>query len=347
MWTTFIAIVKYSSLVQFVRAYVRSMRLYYSFVTGIAGWIGVSHYQFITDPKYYNPLSDFMPTIEIVTPDIKKMVILVFLFLGWGINQIINDYLGIEEDRINAPERPMVTGELHPQKALAVSVALLLITLVVTWLYLEPMAIIPLLLGIGLNILYEYAKGHGIWGNIVFGIMISSCGLYGFWASGPMETYFTRSRISALIFIAIINGLMTYYTYFKDEIGDRMAGKRTIVVKYGLEKNRYIAIFAGFLPSILFLTGYFGLNAFEIELNKIFIVLGILTVFLQIWTGYLYFRNPKGEMTYYSLVTNFRACTCGQATIIALINPEMGMMLFLVCYIFVGFLFNLHTKVKA
>lgn len=347
MWTAFIAIVRYSSLAQFVRAYIRSMRLYYSFVTGIAGWIGVSYYQFITDPKYHNPLSDFIPTIEIATPDLKKMVILVFLFLGWGINQIINDYLGIEEDRINAPERPMVTGELHPQKALAVSITLLLITLFVTWLYLEPMAIIPLLLGVGLNILYEYAKGHGIWGNIVFGIMISSCGLYGFWASGPMETYFTRSRISALIFIAIISGLMTYYTYFKDEIGDRMAGKRTIVVKYGLEKNRYIAIFAGFLPSILFLTGYFGLNAFEIELNKIFIILGILTVFLQIWTGYLYYRNPKGEMTYYSLVTNFRACTCGQATIIALINPEMGMMLFLVCYIFVGFLFNLHTKVKA
>ena len=78
-----------------------------------------------------------------------------------------------------------------------------------------------------------------------------------------------------------------------------------------------------------------------------FSVLGILTVFLQIWTGYLYYRNPKGEMTYYSLVTNFRACTCGQATIIALFNPMLGMILFLVTYVFVGFLFNLHTNVKA
>ncbi len=347
MLAAVLAFIRTSSLIRFVRAYIKSMRLYYSFVTGIAGWIGVSHYQFVANPEYYNPLSSFVQTIEIPTPDFKKLLILIFLFLGWGINQIINDYLGLKEDRINAPERPMVTGELHPHKAIAVSFTLLLIVLFVTWFYLEPIAIIPLLLGVGLNVLYEYAKGRGILGNVVFGVMIAMCGLYGFWASGPMETYFTRSRISGMIFIAVINGLMTYYTYFKDEEGDRITGKRTIVVKYGLEKNRYIAIFAGFLPSVLFLVGYYGFNCFEIELNKVFITLGILTVFLQIWTGYLYYRNPKGEMTYYSLVTNFRACTCGQAAIISLTNAELGMMLFLFCYMFVGFLFNLHTKIKA
>lgn len=335
------------SSIRFARAYVKSMRLYYSFVTGIAGWIGVSYYQFVADPDYLNPSSDFIQTIEVPTPDVKKFIILIFLFLAWGINQIFNDYLGRKEDRINAPERPMVTGELNPQKALAVSITLLTMTLLVTWFYLEPIAVIPLLIGIGLNFLYEYAKGRGIWGNIVFGLMIAACGLYGTWAAGPNGVLFTRSRISTLAFIAIINGLMTYYTYFKDEEGDRLSGKNTIVVKYGIERNRIISIISGFLPSILFLFGYYVLNGFAIELNKIFVILGILTVFLQIWTGYLYYKNPKGEMTYYSLVTNFRACTCGQATIISLFNPELGMILFLFCYIFVGFLFNIHTNIKA
>ncbi len=72
-----------------------------------------------------------------------------------------------------------------------------------------------------------------------------------------------------------------------------------------------------------------------------------MTIFLQVWTGVLYYRNPRGEMTYYSLVTNFRACTCGQATIIALFNPTLGLILFLMSYVFVGFLFNLHTNIKA
>ena len=331
----------------FARAYVKSMRLYYSFVTGIAGWIGVSYYQYIAMTEGPRGTSGMIKTIERPTPDDQKIIILVILFLAWGINQIINDFLGRKEDRINAPDRPMVSGDLNPRWALAVSITMLAASALITYFYLQPIAVYPLLIGVFLNILYEYGKGKGILGNILFGLMISMCGLYGFFASGPMEMYFTKSRISALFFIALLNGLMTYYTYFKDFIGDKAAGKQTIVVKYGLERNRYIAIFASFLPSILFFIGYYGFHSFEIELNKTFAFVGILTVFLQIWTGYLYYKNPKGEMTYYSLVTNFRACTCGQTAIIALFNPVLGMFLFLTCYVFVGFLFNLHTNIKA
>ena len=119
------------------------------------------------------------------------------------------------------------------------------------------------------------------------------------------------------------------------------------MVEFGLHTNKYIAIAASLLPSILFLIGYYIFKGFQIELNNIFIILGLMTVFLQVWTGVLYYQNPQGEMTYYSLVTNFRACTCGQATIVALFNPELGLILFLITYVFVGFLFNLHTNVKA
>ncbi len=336
-----------SPLFVFAKAYVKSMRLYYSFVTGIAGWIGVSYYEYIATTEGARGTSGLVKTIERPTPDDQKVIILVILFLAWGINQIINDYLGRKEDRINAPDRPMVSGELNPRWALALSISLLTGSLLITWFYLQPIAVYPLLIGVILNVLYEFAKGKGILANILFGLMISMCGLYGFFASGPMEIYFTRSRISALFFIALLNGLMTYYTYFKDFIGDKAAGKTTIVVKYGLEANRYIAMFAAFLPSILFIIAYYGFGSFEIELNKTFVFVGILTVFLQIWTGYLYYKNPKGEMTYYSLVTNFRACTCGQTAIIALFNPVLGLFLFLICYVFVGFLFNLHTNIKA
>ncbi|MCF8296357.1 MAG: UbiA family prenyltransferase [Saprospiraceae bacterium] len=331
----------------FFRAYVKSMRLYYSFITGIAGWIGVSYYQFVAAQEGTLGTSSIVKSIEIPTSGEKKLVILIILFMAWGINQIINDFLGRKEDRINAPERPMVTGELHPIRAILLSLFLMTVITIVTLVYLEPVALIPLFAGALLNVVYEYAKGHGIFGNITFGIMISMCGLFGFLASGPMEIYFTKSRISALVLIAILNGLMTYYTYFKDYIGDKATGKKTIIVKYGLERNKIIAIFSSFLPSVLFIGSYYTFQSFEIELNNTFIILGVLTIFLQVWTGYLFYKNPEGEMTYYSLVTNFRACTCGQATIIALFSPELGMILFLVSYVFVGFLFNMHTNIKA
>jgi len=337
-----------SGLAGFLAAYVRSMRLYYAFITGVAGWLGVSYYQYVAGSPGLIARSTIARTVEVPTPDEKKLVILVILFLSWGINQVINDYLGLAEDRINAPRRPMVTGELDPDKALLLTGFLLAAAGLVTWLYLEPVALIPLGLGILLNVVYEHAKAWGILANVVFGLMISMCCLFGYFACGPTGTYFlTRSRISVLVIVAVMNGLMTFYTYFKDYAGDKAAGKRTVVVRSGLEKSRLIAVPSAFLPSALFVVLYFGFRTIEIDLNRVFVILGLLTVFLEVWTGVLYFRNPRGRMTYDSLITNFRACACGQAALLALFNPELGMMLFIFSYVFIGFLFSLHSDAKA
>lgn len=326
-------------MVRFVKAYIKSMRLYYAFVTGIAGWIGMAFYEYIAESPYQR--MEQIPETE------KKAVILTLLFLSWGINQIVNDYLGLAEDKVNAPNRPMVTGELDPPKALLVTGILLLVTLGITWVYLEPIALIPACLGVVLNILYEYAKGHGIAGNLVFGLMISTCTAYGFLAAGPTEPpYFTYSRISVLILVVVMNGLMTFYTYFKDYEGDKAAGKKTLVVSLGVERSRYLAAVSAFLPALIFGLLYFN-HFIQARVNTMFLILAGLTVFLELWTGYLYFKNPRGERTYYSLVANFRACICGQATLIALFNTELALLLFLVSYMFVGFIFDLHKDAKS
>ena len=143
-----------------------------------------------------------------------------------------------------------------------------------------------------------------------------------------------------------MNGLMTFYTFFKDYTGDKATNKRTLVVIFGLSKSRIIAVASAFIPTIAFLIIYNG-NFIMARVNNIFLILAVLTVFLQIWTGVLYYKNPVGERTYYSLATNFRACTCGQAALIALFNTELAMILFIVSYMFVGLLFDLHANSKA
>lgn len=333
----------------FLKSYIKSMRLYYSFITGIAGLMGLLYYQYIAQSNDLIALSTYIRrTVEVQTSEWKMFLIMMILFLSWGVNQIFNDYLGLKEDRINAPDRPMVKGDLHPVIAMLVSSFLMLGVFIFTWFYLEKVAIIPLVVGVLLNILYEYAKGYGIWGNIVFGVMISTCGMYGFLAAGPSETYiFTPSRIFMLIYIAIINALMTFYTYFKDYEGDKASGKKTIIVQYGLEKSKILSIIVSLLPTFIFLFFYFVLKIWTIQLNGMFILLGVLTICLQIWTGYLFFKNPKGEMTYFSLVMNFRACACCETALIALFNPEVGVALFFFTYLFIGFLFNFHVNSKG
>ena len=184
----------------------------------MAGWIGVAYYELLASnhPEH---------TIEIIPSQEKKIVILIMLFLGWGVNQIINDYLGLKEDRINSPDRPMVTGELNANKALFLSLGILFAAAGITWFYLEPVAVFFIFAGAILNIIYEFAKGHGVLGNVVFGLMITMATFFGFYACGPTQASFLAPhRFAALILIWIINGLMTFYTYFKDYEGDKAAG---------------------------------------------------------------------------------------------------------------------------
>ncbi len=323
----------------FLKAYIKSMRIYYAFVTGIAGWVGVAYYEYTIKNSYAEVQGE-----SII---FKKILLLSLLFLSWGINQIINDYLGLKEDRINAPNRPMVTGELDPKKAIIFSFILLSISMILIALFLEPIAIIPALLAVILNIIYEYAKGYGILGNIIFGIMIAMCSVVGYMAIGPMgSSQITSDAAGLLIMIVVMNGLMTFYTFFKDYKGDLAANKKTLVVKYGVEKSRKIALVSAVIPGVIFaFVYYFGL--ISLDLNNIFLFLAALTLFLYIWTGVLYYKYPYGERTYYSLSVNFKACACGQSSLIALMNPTLGMMLFILTYIFVGFLFDLYSDSKG
>ena len=319
---------------RFVVAYIKSMRLYYAFVTGIAGWLGVSFYRFCAPDAYGHA---------------RGALILAMLFLSWGINQIVNDYLGLAEDRVNAPNRPMVSGELHPEGALCVSLAALAGVGAISYA-LNPWALAPLLAGVFLNVLYEYAKAWSLWGNAVFGLSISMCTVYGFLAAGPLvRPVFTTNRVSAVFLVALLNGLMTYYTYFKDAAGDRAAGKRTFVVRHGLRISRYAGMAGAFLPTVAFLgLVYIGwIPATDILYTRDFAFCGLMTLFLQIWTAWLYFRYPTGERTYFSLVTNFRACVAGQVALVAIFNGTLALYLLTASYVFIGFLFDLYRDPRA
>lgn len=319
---------------KFAAAYIQSMRLYYAFVTGISGWIGVAFYQFL-HPGAVGAA--------------RASVILGLLFLSWGVNQIINDYLGLKEDRINAPHRPMVTGALPVRPALLVTGACIAFTLGAAWL-LNPLAVVPAAAGIALNVVYEYAKGRSLLGNITFGVMIAMCPVFGFLASGPApDPLVATNRVAVLALVAMGNAVMTYYTYFKDYEGDKRAGKTTFVVKYGLNTARYAGVAAGVF--CVALCGVFiAVNALpfsDILYRQEFLFVMGTAFFLQCWTGWLYFKTPSGAQTYFNLVTNIRACTAMNCAMLAIFNGKMALYLLAASYILIGFLFSFYKDERA
>jgi geranylgeranylglycerol-phosphate geranylgeranyltransferase len=180
--------------------------------------------------------------------------------------------------------------------------------------------------------------------------MIAMCTLYGFLAAGPLTTpVFTSNRISVLVLVGLLNGLMTYYTYFKDYRGDAAAGKRTFVVRHGLTAARHAGMVGALLPTLAFavlhVTGWLPLG--DVLFMRDFVFCAVITLFLQLWTALHFYLHPVGEHTYFGVATAIRACVAGQVTLIAIFNGTLALYLMSASYVFIGFLFNLHGDARS
>ena len=110
-------------MLRFLYFYIRSMRLYYGFVTATTVLAGLACWHL------------FNQTTIVWT--LRDAALIAMGFFAWGFNQIFSDWFDRKEDAINAPHRPMVTGELTPRPAFALS-ALGLATIAAAGFMLSP-----------------------------------------------------------------------------------------------------------------------------------------------------------------------------------------------------------------
>jgi geranylgeranylglycerol-phosphate geranylgeranyltransferase len=306
---------------KFIRAYIKSMRPYLFFATGIAGWLGI-----VFSGTEVNIL--------------RKFLVLVLLFLSWGVNQIVNDYLGIKEDRINAPNRPMVSGELNIKYALITTFILFVIGAVISYI-LNPYALIVYFIGYIFNILYEYFKAVPFLGNIWFGILLSVCPFYGALAVGKKTLLMVlnnKDLIFVSLFVALMFSTMTFFTYYKDYKGDKKTGKKTLVVLLSPERARYLNFPMAFIPYMaLFII--LSSKLWLPDINIHFFILNSISFLLIFYTAFLLFRHPEGEKSASGLKWNFSGTVLFETSFIALVNPFLSIVLFVVSFLFVYYLF--------
>ncbi|MBQ6109394.1 MAG: UbiA family prenyltransferase [Thermoguttaceae bacterium] len=221
----------------FLYYYIRSMRLYYAFVTGstvLAGLVlGAGE--------------------NGVTWNWQTLLALVAGYLIWGVNQIFNDWSGLAEDRINAPHRPMVCGKLPIVPALVLSLVLeLLFGAIFCWI--NPWLLAPLLVGVVLNLVYSWLKGWPIVGCLVYGAAISCCFLFGIILACPQGIVFPHGTWNWFLVFVLIHALMCHFSYFKDVVGDGEAGKRTLQVVLGVKRAFWLVE----IPTVFLLLLYWS-----------------------------------------------------------------------------------------
>ncbi len=278
------------------------MRLYYGFVTLSAGWVGIVLYPGAISRANYVVLS-------------------CILFCCWGVNQLINDYLNLEEDKINAPSRPMACGKLNARAAVAVSGCCIAVILLYS-MWKNPASCVPIAAGVLANIFYSKTKNI-----MLFAFSISCCAWFAYVVLGANVWGLFTDKHRALFFLGLLacNSLMTFFTYFKDERGDKSVGKRTPQVIFGNEPMRKAGLVLGMLPLVLVGVVYICMGNIP--------GLGVLLAgsILSALTGYLFYKPHPAPYDYFYLKYNFAACCVLQAGLAALVNPFAGSWLALGC----------------
>lgn len=306
-------------------AYLISMRWYCAFISGMAGWLAIA-------------FSETVPDIS------KQIVVLSVLFIGWGVNQVINDYLGLAEDSHNAPKRPMVSGRLNTKFALNLSFILFLVGLIATAFISKP-AIIFYLIMFFLNIAYERAKRIPLLGNIFFGLLIASCVYYAaVGISGrPTQTILQDSKIANLaILVWLVNFALCFFSDFKDYQGDKKANVRTLVVLLGIDRAKYLGFVLIMLPFIyLYYVLKLSLLPYAYP-NLLFLLMLIFSFLSLLYPAILFLKYPQGENTYYALKWIIIGTVLFKATLIGLINPVLSISLFTLSFISIKLLFVLY-----
>ena len=214
-------------MLKFLYYYLRSMRLYYGFVTATTVLVGLYYWHRFG----FRADSTWRP----VGWTLRDTVLIAMGFFAWGFNQIFSDWCDRKEDAINAPHRPMVTGELKPLPAFAVSVAGLAAIAVVGCL-MSPWTLAFLALGGALNIAYSLLKRVPVLNCLVYACAISCCALFAI--AGMAKRCPTLDEFGFVAaWIMPVHFLMCHNSYYKDVKGDRAAGVRTLQTSY----HKYVA----------------------------------------------------------------------------------------------------------
>ncbi|MBI4706815.1 MAG: UbiA family prenyltransferase [Candidatus Omnitrophica bacterium] len=268
-------------IIKNILAYLSSMRLYAAPISVIVGLIGVVNFWPVNTAR--------------------TIIILVILFFGWGVNQVVNDCLGQKEDTHNAPRRPLITGMLNLKFAIWLSMWLFIFGLIITF-FLNPRACLIYIFIFLLNIAYQQKKHLPLLGNIIFGLLLAPCVYYAGLCANPKNTFaiFLDPRLAAMaILIWQINFLLCFYSDFKDYAGDKLAGIRTFVVALGAKKASVVGLLLLSAPFSSFL--YFSqVNAIA-KINPPALMLLISSGITLFYQAIIFITSPAQQKSIVNL----------------------------------------------
>lgn len=161
-----------------------------------------------------------------------------------------NDYIDIEIDRINKPERPLPAGKISPRGALIFSVVGTLLSLI-TAAFINPPAFFIALGSNILLVLYSWKlKCTVLFGNTAVAAIIALCFIFGGVAAGNIQPVLI---LAIAVFFAMMG--REILKTMADYRGDLQQKCSTITTVWGKKTARvFVAIFLGISAAVMIAT---------------------------------------------------------------------------------------------
>jgi len=219
------------------------------------------------------------------------------LFMGFLVgffitaySMIINDYYDIEIDRINAPNRPLVSGKINTRTALTLAAVLLISGLTISALLNALSFVIAALFAI-ISYLYSWKfKRSGLAGNFLVASSMAIPFIYGSIISmrfNPVPFILAGVAFFAGTSREIIKGI-------SDAEGDMKKGVRTLTITRGA---KWASIYAFIFMIVAVILSFFPLIYFRFW--YVYLILILIVDFYMIKYTYGLVKNPNGNKAIY------------------------------------------------
>ncbi len=296
----------------FIKAYLITMRPYLLFLSGATGLAGIS---IGFDGDYTHFFLVFLAT-----------------FLSYGFGQALTDCFQTDTDSISSPYRPLTQGIINKKAVLIISVSGLLLCTIILSSYFVGNLILGLIAGLGL-LTYTYFKKrwwagpfYNAWIVVVLAIMASQTNLFNQWNFG--FNYNNEYVLAlAVVFFGYANFVLT--GYFKDIEADRQTGYNTLLVKYGRKVSAIISdLFA--LLQVIALKLYISNSNLSSE------IFGMLAIWIAIYAQYQIHKVKTDSDSYKAISPVVLSYILSMSAISLRNNPEWLVFIvsFNVIYIF-------------
>ena len=229
------------------------------------------------------------------------LAIFVVTFFTIGAN-VLNDYFDYETDRVNRPDRAIITGDVTRIQALYISIFSFLAGVFLSLQLNFNSQILSIFVSLPLLILYNaQAKNYPLVGNVIVALILGLSFIY----AGIVFENVTPLIVPALLAF----GLTLVREIVKDIAdleGDKVVGARTFPIIFGNEKAVYLCTFLsailGCSAFILFLNGYY---------NFYYGILLIITVEIPLAVVVISLLNKPNTKTAKKGAKLLKICTLG------------------------------------